>query len=243
MISSASTKAPFLVSTRAAWLTIGTGVAYQALMGALILTRPDLDPSWHSVSEWATGPYGSIMSSTFVVCSISYFSLFALLRTQLRSRMGQIGLAVLLICAAGVAGAGLFTTDPMPFRPPLSIRGTLHVVCGTGQLVLFPLAALLISLGLARTEGIWARSRRLLLWIAWLPLFGFIGFAVYTVMFVVPLGPHAYGPGVNIGWPPRFAFFTYSLWTLIVAGPAIRRNRVLPSPRMRRLHQNHVTSR
>jgi hypothetical membrane protein len=218
VISSASTKVPFLVSTKAAWLTIATGVAYQALLAALILFRPDLDPSWHSVSEWATGPHGWVMACTFVVCSISYFSLFALLRRQLRNRMGQIGLAILLICAAGVAGAGVFTTDPMPFRPPLSVRGTLHVVCGTSQLVLFPFAALLISLGLARTRAV---ARKPLLWTAWLPLIAFSGFAVYTALFVVPLGPHAYGPGVNIGWPPRIAFFTYTLWTLIVAGTEI----------------------
>jgi hypothetical membrane protein len=222
---------------------MATGVAYQALMGALILIRPDLDPSWHSVSEWATGPHGWIMSSTFLVCSISYFSLFALLRRQLDSRMGRIGLGLLLICAAGVAGAGVFTTDPMPFRPPLSIRGTLHVVCGTSQLVLFPFAALLISLGLARTRGCWAAARKLLLWTAWLPLFGFIGFAVYTAVFVVPLGPTAYGPGVNIGWPPRFAFFTYTLWTLIVAGTAIGGSGVLRSARFRKFDQIPVTSR
>lgn len=229
MITSVGTKVPSVVSTKAAWLTIGTGVAYQALLGALIFFRPDLNPSWHSVSEWAIGPHGWIMSNTFVVCSISYFSLFALLRTQLRNRRGQLGLAILLICAAGVAGAGIFTTDPMPFRPPLSIRGTLHVVCGTGQLVLFPLAALLIGLSLARTQGGWAMARKPLLWTAWLPLFAFICFAVYTGLLVVPLGPHAYGPGVNIGWPPRFAFFTYTLWTLIVAGLAIRGSRMLPA--------------
>jgi hypothetical protein len=229
VITSASTKAPYIVSTRAAWLTIGSGVAYQAALAALIFFRPDLDPSWHSVSEWATGPHGRIMSGTFVICSISYFSLFALLRTQLRSCMGQIGLAILLICAAGVAGAGLFTTDPMPFRPPLSVRGTLHVVCGTGQLVLFPFAALLINLSLARIQGGWAMTPKLLLWTAWLPLFAFVCFAVYTGLFVVPLGPQAYGPGVNIGWPPRFAFFTYTLWTLIVAGLPIRWSRMVPA--------------
>jgi len=191
VITSASTKAPPVVSTRAACLTIGTAVSYQVLLNALIFFRPDLETSWHSVSEWAIGPHGWIMSGTFLACAISYFSLFALLRTQICSLTGQIGLAMLLICAAGVAGAGLFTTDPMPFRPLLSIRGTLHVVSGTGQLVLFPFAALLINLSLARTQG------RLLLWTAWLPVSGFICFAVYTALFVVPLGSHAYGPGVT----------------------------------------------
>jgi hypothetical protein len=229
VITLASTKTLPIVSTSAAWLTIGTGVACQALLIALIFLRPELARSWHSVSEWALDPHGWIMSSTFPVCAISYFSLFALLRRQICSPPGQIGLAILLICAAGVAGAGLFTTDPMPFRPPLSIRGTLHAVCGTGQLVLFPFAALLINLSLARTEGEWATARRLLLWTAWLPLSGFISFAVYTALFVVPWGSHAYGPGVNIGGPPRFAFLSYTLWTLLVAAPAIRGRHMPPA--------------
>ena len=228
-MTSVSAKAPSGVSTRAAWLTIGTGVAYQALLGALIFSRPDLDASWHSVSEWAIGSDGWIMSGTFLVCSISYLSLFVLLRRQLRSPMGRIGLGILLTCAVGVAGAGIFTTDPMPFRPPLSIRGTLHVACGTSQLVLFPLAALLISRSLANIQGEWPTARKIVQWTAWLPLFAFLCFAVFTALFVVPLGPHAYGPGVNIGWPPRLAFFTYTLWTLIVAGLVIGWSRKLPA--------------
>ena len=61
-----------------------------------------------------------------------------------------------------------------------------------------------------------------MLWTAGLPLFGFVGFALYSAIFVFPMGPHAYGPGVNIGWPPRFAFFTYMLWVISVASQAIR---------------------
>jgi hypothetical protein len=112
----------------------------------------------------------------------------------------------------------------MPLRLPLSIRGTLHVIFGTSQLVLLPFAALLINLSLTRREG-WRAARRTLLWTAGLPLFGFMSFAVYTAVFVFPLGPGAYGPGVNIGWPPRFAFFTYMLWVVTLGSQAIRCSR------------------
>jgi hypothetical protein len=53
-------------------------------------------------------------------------------------------------------------------------------------------------------------------------LFGFLAFAVYSAIFVFPLGPSAYGPGVNIGWPPRIAFLTYMLWVVILGWQAIR---------------------
>ena len=45
---------------------------------------------------------------------------------------------------------------------------------------------------------------------------------MYTVLFVVPLGPGAYGPGVHVGWPPRFAFLTYAVWLVTLALLAIQ---------------------
>jgi hypothetical protein len=125
-------------------------------------------------------------------------------------------LGILLICVIGATGVGMFATDPMPLRFPLSTRGTLHVIFGTSQLVLLPFAALLINFSLARHNEAWRSARRVLLWTAGLPLFGFSSFAVYSAIFVFPLGLGAYGPGVNIGWPPRFAFFTYMLWVVIL---------------------------
>ncbi len=213
------------ISIRATWLAMGAILTYQILLLVLLFLRPDLDPSWHSISEWAIGPHGWIMSVAFLISSLGYLSLFAMLKTQLWTTAGRIGVAILLICAIGAAGAGIFTTDPMPFRAALSTRGTLHIFCGSAQLILFPFAALLVSLSLARGNDVWARARKTLFRAAWLPLFGFVCFAVYTILFVAPMGPQAYGPGVNIGWPPRFAFFTYMLWVLIVGSQAIRCSR------------------
>jgi hypothetical protein len=53
----------------------------------------------------------------------------------------------------------------------------------------------------------------------------FLSFAVYSAFFVFPLGPGAYGPCVNIGWPPRFAFLTYMLWVVILGWQATRCSR------------------
>jgi hypothetical protein len=91
--------------------------------------------------------------------------------------------------------------------------------------VLLPFAALLINLSLARSNEAWRAGRRILLRTSGLPLVGFLIFAVYTAIFVFPLGPGAYGPGVNIGWPPRFAFLTYMLWVVTLGSRAIRCSR------------------
>ena len=233
MATTALANQPAPISTRAARLAIVAIVSYQALLVALIFLRPDLAPSWHTISEWAVGRYGWIMSGAFMISALSYTALFAMLKSQLHGITGRLGIVILLICTIGAAGAGTFTTDPMPLHSPLSARGTLHVILGTAQLALFPFAALLISLSLANRNRSWAAARRVLLGIAVLPLFGFLSFVVYSATFVAPLGPGAYGPGVNIGWPPRFAFFTYMVWVVILSRQAIRLDRVGSASRQR----------
>ena len=210
------------ISTRAARLAMAAIITYQVVLIALIFLRPDLAPSWHTISEWAIGPYGWVMSGAFLISALSYAALFAMLKSQVHGIMGRLGLGILLICVIGATGVGIFTTDPMPMHFPLSTQGTLHVIFGTSQLVLLPFAALLINQSLAQKSQRWARARRVLLWTAGLPLFGFGAFVLYSAIFVFPLGTQAYGPGVNIGWPPRFAFFTYMLWLVTLAWQAIR---------------------
>ena len=222
MTSTVLTNRSVPISTRAARLAIGAILSYQILLIVLIFLRPDLDPSWHTISEWAIGPYGWIMSGAFLISALSYAALFVMLTSQLQGMMGRIGLGILLICVIGATGVGIFTTDPMPLRFPLSTVGMLHFIFGTSQLMLLPFAALLINLSLARMNENWARARRVLLWTAGLPLFGFGAFILYSAIFVFPKGPQAYGPGVNIGWPPRFAFLTYMLWLVTLAWQAIR---------------------
>lgn len=225
MTSAALASTSAAISTRAARLAIVAIVSHQVLLIALIFLRPDLAPSWHTISEWAIGPYGWIMSGAFLISALSYAALFVMLKSQLHGSLGRMGLGILLICVIGATGVGIFTTDPMPLHFPLSTRGTLHVIFGTSQLVLLPFAALLINLSLARNNEAWGTARRVLLWSAGLPLFGFLSFAVYSAIFVFPFGPGAYGPGVNIGWPPRFAFLTYMLWVVIIGWQAIRCSR------------------
>ena len=146
MTSTAVANSTATISTTAARLAMGAIVFYQILLIVLIFLRRDLDPSWHTISEWAIGQHGWIMSGAFLISALSYAALFVMLRSQLRGTSGRVGLGILLVCVIGATGVGIFTTDPMPLRPPLSARGTLHVLFGTSQLVLLPFAALLINL-------------------------------------------------------------------------------------------------
>jgi hypothetical membrane protein len=222
-------------SAKAARITIGAAVVYHVVLLALIPLRPDLDPSWHTISEWAIGPHGWVMTMAFLVSGVSYAFLFLLLRAHLRDWLGRIGLAIIAVCVVGTFGVGVFTTDPPPFFDSMSIVGTLHVVCGTSALFLLPFGALLTNMSLALKNPSWLPVRRPLLWTAGLPLIGLATFMTYTAVFVVPLGPGAYGPGVHVGWPPRFAFFTYMIWLVTLALQAIKLSR--PSAAVEERHR------
>jgi hypothetical protein len=211
-----------IISLTAAWLSIAAIITYQLILVALIFIRPDLDPSWHTLSEGAIGRYGWIMQIALLILAVSYGSLFVAIKSQVRGILGTIGLVILLICGIGAAGAGIFVTDPMPLHYPLSTIGSLHLICGTSQMMLFPFAAFLINLSLARRNQVWATARRALLWTAGLPLLGLVGFLVHLTVFVIPLGPNAHGPGVPIGWPARFLFLVYMVWLVTIAWQAIK---------------------
>jgi hypothetical protein len=215
------------ISLAAARLSMIAIITYQLILIVLILLRPDIAPSWHTISEWAYGPWGWLMSAGFIISGISYGALFVLLKPQTKGFMGYAGLVLLFICAMGAICVGIFTTDPMTTRPEnISTIGMLHIAFGGSQLALFPFAALLISLGLAKKNTQWAAVKPVLYSIAFLPLFGFICFITYHGIFVAPLGPYAYGPGVHIGWPPRCAFFCYMLWVVIFCAQAIRLQKI-----------------
>src|SRR5262245_4990284 len=172
------------ISLAAARLSTAAVVTYQVLLIALILIRPDLDPSWHTISEWAIGRHGWIMALAFLISAASYGSLFVAIKSQIEGIWGKIGLGILLICVIGTVGVGVFRTDPMPLTPekPLSTIGALHIIFGTSALLLLPFAALLINLSLARKNQAWAPARRALLWTAGLPLLGLVVFLAHLAI-------------------------------------------------------------
>ena len=82
----------------AARVASAAAITYQALLVLLIFLRPDLDPSWHTLSEWAIGRHGWVMTSAFLISGASYGALLAVVRRELHGVPGKIGLALLLVC-------------------------------------------------------------------------------------------------------------------------------------------------
>jgi hypothetical membrane protein len=206
---------------RAAIGAMIAALVYQATLLVLVVLRPDLDPAWHTISEWAIGPYGWIMSAAFLLSAASYGLLFLALRRHMTGAAGRTGLALLALCVLGTVGVGIFTTDPLGTPPEaMTTTGVLHVVLGSGALLLLPFAAMFLNTGLARDPR-WSAARRSLLATAWLPLLGLLGVVAYLAIFVAPLEID-HGPGVNIGIPPRILLLTYALWLLVLSRQVVR---------------------
>jgi hypothetical protein len=172
-------------------------ITYQLLLAAIILLRPELDPTRKPVSEYAIGRLGWLTVLAFLLAATAYALLLAAVRPLLR---GWLGPGLLGVCVLGTAGVGIFVADPVvtPW-PAMTTTGRLHTVCGLAALVLLPFAALLINREIAGRLPAAARALR---WTGWLPLAGLILHALLST--VVP--PE--------GWPPRLLFLTYAIWLL-----------------------------
>jgi hypothetical protein len=215
MVKDTATAGPVTaISQTAARLSFAAATTFLVLLAALHFIKPEFDPSWRVISEYAIGDYGWIMVLAFLSLALSCVSLFVAIQSQTRTIGGKIGLAFLLVAAAGLIIAAIFTTDPITAsRDELTTHGNLHglgAALGTG----FPIAATLIGLSLARNEA-WSPARRSLLWAAGLTWIGFLVFALSMAIMFPDDG--TFGPDVLIGWPNRFMIVAYSAWLMVVA--------------------------
>jgi hypothetical protein len=172
-------------------------ITYQILLAAIILIRPEINPTHKPISEYAIGRLGWVTVLAFVVAATAYALLFAAVRPLVRGRLGP---GLLAICVPGTFGVGVFVADPVvtPWSAMTTV-GRMHTICGLSALVLLPFAALLINRELARRLPAVARALR---WTGWLPLAGLILHVLLSA--IIP--PE--------GWPPRMLFLTYAIWLL-----------------------------
>jgi hypothetical protein len=212
-------------SQTAARLSIAAAATFLILLAALHFIKPELDPSWRVVSEYEIGRYGWIMVLAFLSLAVSCVGLFIAIRSQIDTIGGKIGLAFLLVAAAGLIIAAIFITDPITAsHNELTTHGNLHglgAALGTG----FPIAAALIGWSLARNQA-WSSARRSLVWSAGLAWIGFLVFALSMVIMFPDDG--TFGPDVLIGWPNRFMMLAYSAWLMVVAWRADQLSRQRP---------------
>ena len=212
----APARAVTTTSQTAARLSFAAAATFLVLLAALHLIKPELDPSWRMISEYEIGRYGWVMSLAFLCLAFSCATLFLAIRSQIQTTGGKIGLALLLVVAAGMTMGGIFTADPITAsQGELTTHGTLHGVGGLLGIPTFPIAATLISLSLVRNRA-WFPARRALQWMVGLVWIGILAFAL-SMAVMLPQSEGGFGPEVLIGWPNRLFMVANGVWLMVVA--------------------------
>src|SRR5579872_6247405 len=144
-------------------IALFSGLAALAWLGIIVLLhfiKPALDPRARMISEYAREPRGWIMQLAFLCVTLSCWA-FVISAWDL---LPHFGLVLLAICGIGFAGAGVFVTDPVLITLGAFTRsGFLHVAFAFLVIMLFPLAATLVGLGMIGNAA-WASIH------AWLPI-------------------------------------------------------------------------
>jgi len=188
----------------AARVAIGASALFVLCLAALHVLRPDLDPSWHFISDYEVGEWGWVMRVAFLSLAAGCFGALAALLPHARGIVGRLGLLLLLVSGSGIGLAGLFAP---------STTNTLHEI--GAMLDQLPLAALLISFSLWRSKQ-WQSARWTL---AWSLLVLWAGMAVFIGAMVVmqPSKDKPPSPDVLVGWPSRIFIVTHAAWLIPVA--------------------------
>jgi hypothetical protein len=215
-----TTKPLSAFSVNAARVSLSLGVLYSVLLLSLHVIKPELDPTWNFISEYALGKFGWLMTVTFLALAGSQISLFFAIRTQVKTVIGYIGLFLLVLSAIGILITALFQTDPITTdQGAMTQSGTMHVI--GASLDWTPFAALFISLSLARTK-VWSIKKRSMLITAAITI-------ILTIVFIatVASAPDGkFGPGVYAGLVGRFLIWSYLGWIATVALHIIRADKL-----------------
>jgi len=152
--------APGRLDVLASYITLSSVSYYAAVIALLHLLRTDFDPGYRYLSEYARGPYGAVMTSTFFVLSAGSLALCLGLYRSVASRLRFTpGLVLWLTWACSVFLAGIYTGDLQGM--PHTRIGRIHDQMG---MIAFPsatVALLLLSLALRwekEWRSVWRRA-------------------------------------------------------------------------------------
>ena len=210
------------ISVPTAYLAIATSGGVLLLLAILHIFSPEFDPSWRMISEYANGQYSWVLSLMFALWAVSSWILAFMLWSQISTTAGKVGLFFLILAGVGEAMASVF-----------DINHSLHGLAGLIGIGSFPIAAILISGSLVRTQA-WSAAKKALLWtsnLTWISVLLLVAtFIIMIVTFTqsgapVPAEPPTtLPPGVIglVGWTNRFLIVAYCAWVMTVGWQAIK---------------------
>jgi len=192
-----------------------SALSFLVLLTLLHFIKPELDPSYRFVSEYAVGRHGWVMVVAFLTLAVSCAATFVAIRSQITTRSGKVGVVLLVVAAVALAMGGIFPMDPITIAPEdATLHGKLHGLAAMIGIPALPVAAVLISRNLRRLPA-WAAGHGVLRWtahVSWISLV-----LMDVVLFSTLPADGTFGPDVPIGWPNRLVVLAYALWLVAVA--------------------------
>jgi len=191
------------------------------IVASLHILKPDQNPSWHMVSEYAIGDFGWLMQVGFFCWALSCLTLAATVRAQAETTGGRIGVALLFLVGIAIIMAGSFVIDsPTVAKDQVTTHGQLHGLASMIGVPGQPVAAALISKSLTRKYS-WREEKRRILtmahftWVSLLVMFGSIALMMVT-------NEGKFGPGVVIGWANRIYIVACCAWLISITRLGVR---------------------
>ncbi len=188
---------------------------------ALHAVKPEFEPSWRFISEYAIGRHGWIMNGAFLIWAISCAALSLALWQEVGTRTGKVGVGVLVVVATAMVPAGLFPQEPVTAAPDeLTTSGNIHALATMIGIPGLPIAAVLISSSLWRTNDRWRSKGTFIRATAhgtWISLALMAAYMIWAV-------PRAGGFNTEVwaGWMNRLVVGCYLTWQLAIASCLLR---------------------
>ena len=202
----------------AAKIAVGTSIAYLVLLGLLHIIKPEVTPSWQTLSIYARGDWGILGQIAYCLLGITHLAMFMAFKGQVKSIGGKIGLGFLVIAGIGGILGGLGVSDPLNTpQAQMTPSGSLHAIGAGLEIWGAPIAALLINLNLLRKNDAWKPQRKALAWTIALPIVGLVLF-----MGSGATAGESVGPGDIIGYMNRVAIVAYMTGQIVVAKALLR---------------------
>jgi hypothetical protein len=168
--------------------------------------KPELHPRTRMISEYAIGVHGWMMQFAFFSIALSCGALAAAIWVLPL----LLGSALLTICGVGFAGAGVFVTDPVSLaQRTLTRSGALHVLFAFIVIVIFPIMATVVDIGVAGKVA----SASVHYWLPVLSALPWSGFLIFMGGTLIS----GRIPRTPLGYFERFLVLTYSLWLVAIA--------------------------
>jgi len=169
---------------------------------ALHFLRPDVNPVLEPISNYAVGPYGFLFIAADIGLGLAALALTCGLYLSIAPPgRSYVGLSLLGVYGISVLLAGIF---PIDVGGEATTFGTIHNIVGNIEFFGFPIAVILLSLGMGKDER-WRSFRR--------PALALSMVVVLTVILTI-VGSNL---GMGYGVTQRIANVATLVWMLAVA--------------------------